>query len=371
MSAPWDLDMIAIPGDTPASTISAIIADEAAIGMVNNKTTAVRVIPAIGKTVGDELEFGGLFGSAPVMPVHDKSAERFVARGGKNPGSAAQPEKLSHKEGRRRTHEHPCGAGTDTKNAQRQRISGVRRRGLCSGYASGHGPRRLGYLHLGTAGADRGVLSTELHVVETGIKHGTVTVVLQGTPYEVTTFRTEGDYLDHRRPEQVQFVRSLREDLQRRDFTINAMAVGLDGEIREPLDGRNDLEHRLIRCVGDPERRFEEDALRILRGLRFAARLGFSIEAETAAAMERKKQLLVCISGERIYKELTGILVGKYARQVLERYGGILAGITGDRTGHGLPAAQPLPQSGRLEPYAGGAGKERNGSNGSLGIAAP
>ena len=167
----------------------------------------------------------------------------------------------------------------------------------------------------------------KLHVVETGIKHGTVTVVLQGTPYEVTTFRTEGDYLNHRRPEQVQFVRSLREDLQRRDFTINAMAVGLDGEIRDPFDGRIDLEHRLIRCVGDPERRFEEDALRILRGLRFAARLGFSIEAETAAAMERKKQLLVCISGERIYKELTGILVGKYARQVLERYGGILTGI--------------------------------------------
>ena len=167
----------------------------------------------------------------------------------------------------------------------------------------------------------------ELQVVETGIRHGTVTVVLEGTPYEVTTFRADGDSLDHRRPERVRFVRSLREDLLRRDFTINAMAVGLDGEIRDPFDGKIDLEHRLIRCVGDPDRRFEEDALRILRGLRFASRLGFSIDTETAAAMERKKPLLTCISGERIYKELTEILAGQYAQQVLEQYGGVLTAV--------------------------------------------
>ena len=167
----------------------------------------------------------------------------------------------------------------------------------------------------------------ELRVVETGLKHGTVTVLLRGQPYEITTFRTDGAYLDHRKPEQVRFVRTLREDLQRRDFTINAMAVGLDGVIQDPFGGREDLRNQLIRCVGEPERRFSEDALRILRGLRFAARLGFSIEENTAQAMERQKELLHCVSGERIYKELTGILVGDYAPQVLERYGSVLTAV--------------------------------------------
>lgn len=172
-----------------------------------------------------------------------------------------------------------------------------------------------------------------LRVVETGLKHGTVTVIFQGVPYEITTFRSDGNYLDHRRPQQVNFVRTLKEDLLRRDFTINAMAVGLDGEIQDPFGGRQDLTDGIIRCVGDPDTRFTEDALRILRGLRFASRLGFSIAPETAAAMERNKNLLSYVSGERIYKELTGILIGTYAQSVLEQYGGVLAAV--------LPEIQP------------------------------
>lgn len=174
---------------------------------------------------------------------------------------------------------------------------------------------------------------SDLRVVETGLKHGTVTVIFQGVPYEITTFRSDGNYFDHRRPQQVNFVRTLKEDLLRRDFTINAMAVGLDGEIQDPFGGRQDLTDGIIRCVGDPDTRFTEDALRILRGLRFASRLGFSIAPETAAAMERNKNLLSYVSGERIYKELTGILIGTYAQSVLEQYGGVLAAV--------LPGIQP------------------------------
>lgn len=174
---------------------------------------------------------------------------------------------------------------------------------------------------------------SDLRVVETGLKHGTVTVIFQGVPYEITTFRSDGNYLDHRRPQQVNFVRTLKEDLLRRDFTINAMAVGLDEEIQDPFGGRQDLTDGIIRCVGDPDTRFTEDALRILRGLRFASRLGFSIAPKTAAAMERNKNLLSYVSGERIYKELTGILIGTYAQSVLEQYGGVLAAV--------LPEIQP------------------------------
>ncbi len=173
----------------------------------------------------------------------------------------------------------------------------------------------------------------DLRVVETGLKHGTVTVISEGVPYEITTFRSDGAYLDHRRPQQVNFVHTLREDLLRRDFTINAMAVGLDGVIQDPFGGQQDLKDGVIRCVGNPETRFSEDALRILRGLRFASRLGFSIAPETAAAMERQKALLAYVSGERIYKELTGILIGAYAQQVLEQYGSVLTAV--------LPELQP------------------------------
>ncbi len=168
---------------------------------------------------------------------------------------------------------------------------------------------------------------SDLRIIETGLKHGTVTVLLEGTPFEITTFRRDGDYLDHRRPEQVAFVASLEEDLARRDFTINAMAVGLDGRVVDPFGGQEDLKDRRIRCVGDPEARFREDALRILRGLRFASQLEFTIAPETAAAMERGRDLLQYVSGERIYVELTKLLTGPGVVQVLETYGHVLSAV--------------------------------------------
>jgi tRNA nucleotidyltransferase (CCA-adding enzyme) len=165
----------------------------------------------------------------------------------------------------------------------------------------------------------------DLRVIETGLKHGTVTVLYQGQPFEITTFRQDGDYVNHRAPEQVRFVRSLDQDLARRDFTVNAMAVGLDGVIVDRFGGQKDLEARCIRAVGDPDRRFQEDALRILRAMRFASQLDFQVEPETAAAMGRNRQLLRAVSGERIYKELTGLLVGPGAVRVLGEFSEILA----------------------------------------------
>lgn len=147
-------------------------------------------------------------------------------------------------------------------------------------------------------------------VLETGLKHGTLTVLLHDNSYEVTTFRTDGEYTDHRHPDTVQFVGTLKEDLKRRDFTINAMAAGIDGKIIDYFDGRNDLEHRLIRCVGTASDRFQEDALRILRAMRFAARFGFAIEEKTEQAMRKNKKLLEYVSAERVNKELSGILMG-------------------------------------------------------------
>ncbi len=160
----------------------------------------------------------------------------------------------------------------------------------------------------------------DCRVIETGIQHGTLTVFPQeGSPsLEITTFRTDGDYEDHRHPQHVLFTNSLHEDLSRRDFTINAMALGKD--IVDPFGGFKDLAEKVIRCVGEPEQRFEEDALRILRALRFASVLGFSIEAETAKAMEKKKQLLLHIAPERIYSEWKKMLCGQAAVQVLRRY---------------------------------------------------
>ena len=122
------------------------------------------------------------------------------------------------------------------------------------------------------------------HLVETGIKHGTVAVVLNHVPYEITTYRLDGAYTDHRHPDSVEFVDDLREDLSRRDFTINAMACDRDGGIIDLFEGQMDLEKHTIRCVGNPFKRFEEDALRILRALRFSAVLDFTIESETDKA---------------------------------------------------------------------------------------
>lgn len=154
----------------------------------------------------------------------------------------------------------------------------------------------------------------------TGLKHGTVTVKTENGPVEVTTYRIDGAYRDHRRPESVAFTRCLDEDLSRRDFTVNAMARNLRGELRDPFGGREDLRRRVLRCVGDPDRRFQEDALRILRGLRFAASLGLEIEAGTAAAIRRNREGLRDVAAERIQTEFFKLLPGKQAAEILRGY---------------------------------------------------
>lgn len=157
-------------------------------------------------------------------------------------------------------------------------------------------------------------------VIETGIRHGTVSVILEKKPYEITTFRTDGEYRDHRRPDRVTFVRTLREDLARRDFTVNALAFHRKEGVLDYFNGRADLEGRTIRCVGRPEARFKEDALRILRALRFAAQLGFSIEQNTAQAVRSCKELLRTVSAERICAEFTGILEADAPSGILREY---------------------------------------------------
>ena len=176
-------------------------------------------------------------------------------------------------------------------------------------------------------------------VVETGIKHGTVTVLMAGEPYEITTFRTDGDYLDGRHPQTVAFTDSLTEDLRRRDFTINAMAYHPDEGLRDPFGGQADIARRVIRCVGDANARFTEDSLRILRALRFAAGLGFEIEADTACAMRALSGRLALISRERIAAELTRTLNGASAVPVLRRFDSVLLAALPDYPADALPQA--------------------------------
>lgn len=152
---------------------------------------------------------------------------------------------------------------------------------------------------------------------DTGAKHGTVTAVTSGGNVEVTTFREDGEYSDLRRPDEVVFKTTIEEDVRRRDFTINAMYMDHDGRICDPTGGLEDCGKHLIRAVGDPDKRFSEDALRILRGIRFVSRLGFDIEPDTLRAMEERADELKNISGERIAVELLGIVTGKYASQAV------------------------------------------------------
>lgn len=145
--------------------------------------------------------------------------------------------------------------------------------------------------------------------VETGARFGTVTVITSGGLVEVTTLRSDGVYSDRRRPDEVHFVDDLLEDLKRRDFTVNAMAMTSAGGLSDPFDGQGDLERRLIRCVGRPEDRFSEDALRMFRALRFSAQLGFDIESLTMAAIGRCAQLCAALSAERVRDETEKILL--------------------------------------------------------------
>ena len=159
-----------------------------------------------------------------------------------------------------------------------------------------------------------------LRVIETGLKHGTITVIEGGEPYEITTYRTEGPYSDSRRPDFVRFVPDLEQDLARRDFTMNAIAMDPAGNLRDPFGGAGDIKSRLIRCVGEPDQRFQEDGLRVMRALRFAAVFGYEIEEQTAQAVHENRAMLDRVAVERINTELCKLLVGKNAGDVLRQY---------------------------------------------------
>ena len=156
--------------------------------------------------------------------------------------------------------------------------------------------------------------------IDTGIEHGTVTVLFGKDSFEVTTYRIDGAYEDSRHPKEVQFTNRLEEDLRRRDFTINAMAYNDQVRLVDVFGGMQDLNHHLIRCVGDPEERFSEDALRILRAVRFSAQLNFPIESATADAIRKLAPNLQNISAERIQAELVKLLVSPHPERIRDAY---------------------------------------------------
>lgn len=188
----------------------------------------------------------------------------------------------------------------------------------------------------------------DIEVILTGLKHGTITAHINGENYEITTYRIDGEYSDNRRPDSVIFVGDIVSDLSRRDFTINAMAY--DGGVFfnlsrcvDPYGGWNDLHNGVIRCVGNPDDRFQEDALRILRALRFASTYKFTIESETAAAIHRNKDLLKNISAERIQSELCKMLVGKGILDILLEYKDVMTVI--------IPELKPCIGFNQKSPY--------------------
>ncbi len=160
---------------------------------------------------------------------------------------------------------------------------------------------------------------------DTGIRHGTLTVIIDGEPYEVTTYRLDGEYNDHRHPDSVSFTEILSEDLSRRDFTMNAICYNERDGFTDLFSGKEDVEQGIIRTVGDPERRFEEDALRILRGIRFAATLNFRIEEGTARAIKAKADLLLAVSSERVATEWKKLLSGVAALRVVSEYRDVIS----------------------------------------------
>ena len=154
--------------------------------------------------------------------------------------------------------------------------------------------------------------------IDTGIQHGTVTILVNGDSFEVTTFRTEDDYIDHRTPEKVEFVSDLKEDLDRRDFTINAMALDSKGKLYDYHCGEEDLRNKIIKTVNNPNERFFEDALRMLRAFRFSSKLGFEIEENTLKAIKNNAELIKFVSIERIVNEFRKLLTGRGNKRSLE-----------------------------------------------------
>ena len=162
-------------------------------------------------------------------------------------------------------------------------------------------------------------------IFETGLKHGTLTVLSGPLPVEVTAYRVDGTYSDGRRPDRVTFTRLLKEDLSRRDFTINAMALRRGGELVDEFGGQRDLSRKIVRCVGDPERRFREDGLRILRALRFASVLDFAVDSETSRSLKENRAMLDGIARERIRAEFVQLLCGPGAERILGEYREVVA----------------------------------------------
>lgn len=198
-----------------------------------------------------------------------------------------------------------------------------------------------------TAADPRKVLTIlDLHKIksiETGLQHGTVTAHIDGNNYEITTFRIDGEYSDNRRPDSVRFVRDVKADLARRDFTINAMAYSAWEGLVDPFGGYADLRDGIIRCVGNPDDRFKEDALRILRALRFASTYGFTIEEKTANAIHLNKNLLKNISAERIRSELCKLLCGDGVLNILLEYKDVITVI--------IPELEPCIGFDQNNPY--------------------
>lgn len=170
----------------------------------------------------------------------------------------------------------------------------------------------------------------DFKTIETGIKHGTVTALSDSHPIEITTYRSENTYSDHRHPDSVSFSKTLGDDLSRRDFTINALAFSEKSGIIDLFGGIDDLKKRLIKTVGNPDERFNEDALRILRALRFASVLGFDIEEKTSESIRKNFGLLSFISKERIYSELTQLICGNSAEKIIKDYAEIFSFVLGN-----------------------------------------
>jgi tRNA nucleotidyltransferase (CCA-adding enzyme) len=168
-------------------------------------------------------------------------------------------------------------------------------------------------------------LFSDARIVETGLRHGTLTIIFPEGSVEVTTFRSDGEYLDGRHPERVRFVATIEEDLARRDFTMNALAFNERAGFIDPFKGRQDIADRVVRAVGDPDQRLQEDALRIMRALRFAAVLGFAIDEGLARSIHENRLLLTRIASERIANELLKMLVGSYILAVLLAYPDVFA----------------------------------------------
>lgn len=169
-------------------------------------------------------------------------------------------------------------------------------------------------------------------VLETGLRHGTLTLLTPDGPLEITSFRADGAYSDGRRPDEVRFVRDVRDDLARRDFTVNAMAWHPGRGLCDPFGGADDLRNGLLRAVGDPDARFAEDGLRILRAVRFAAQLGFSVTAETGAAMRWQLRRLDCVAPERARAELEGLLCARYVCRALRDFADIICAVLPELT---------------------------------------